>query len=81
MGQNKNRASSKLQNKYSRTLAKAITAAGGTYTVTANGHFRVTNPRSPGGGVAFVSAGESCNRVRDRAVADIRRHTGLVVVL
>jgi hypothetical protein len=75
----KRRAGRKLQNSYSRRLARAILDAGGTYTITANGHFRVTNPRSTGGGVAFVSAGESCGRVRHKAVADIRRETGLVL--
>lgn len=80
MPQNRNKAGARLQNKYSRRLAKAITAAGGRYTITANGHFRVTNPESPNGGVAFVSSGESGNRVRHKALADIRRQTGLVLV-
>lgn len=71
------RSGRKLQNSYSRRLARAILDAGGQYTITANGHFRVTNPRSPSGGVAFVSAGESCGRVRHKALADIRRETGL----
>jgi hypothetical protein len=74
----KRRAGRKFQNSYSRKLARAITDAGGQYTLTANGHFRVTNPRSPSR-VAFVSGGESCGRVRHKALADIRRETGLVV--
>jgi hypothetical protein len=66
----------RLPGKHARALAKAIIKAGGQYTLTPNGHFRVTGPE----GVAFVSTRSNC-MAGVGAVNDIRRHTGLEVVL
>ena len=68
-------AQRRLQGKHARELARRIRAAGGSVTLTANGHLRVQGPR----GVAVVSSSASDPRNLVKALSTIRRYAGLEV--
>lgn len=66
-----------MRNKFAREIIEVVTAAGGTVTVTAKGHLKITGPV----GTAVVSySGNSRRRARD-TMALIRKHAGLDVAI
>jgi hypothetical protein len=74
MGKNRD-GQRRLQGKHARELARRIEDAGGSVSLTANGHLRVKGPM----GIAVVSSSASDPRNLVKALATIRRYAGLAV--
>lgn len=65
----------KLCGKHAKDLAGAIKRAGGSLSVTANGHFRVTGPK----GVAIVGVHTNSRRALAHARMSLRNYAGLEI--
>lgn len=61
--------------KPAKMIARAVVEAGGSFTITANGHLKVQGPA----GVAVVGVHQPSPRAVRNAVRDIHRYAGLVM--
>lgn len=64
-------------NRIVRAITRAVRDAGGTVTVTARGHLRVTGPK----GIAIIAHRGNSWRVLKDATTDLRTYAGLDVTI